>query len=65
MSSLADGYMSIIAAIALLVFSFVKGNKLGKAAGITFLVLLVAYYTYRICAAVGVCPMIEIPAFFD
>ncbi len=64
-SSLADGYMSIIAAIALLVFSFVKGNKLGKAAGITFLVLLVAYYTYRICAAVGVCPMIEIPAFFD
>lgn len=64
-SSLADGYMSIIAAIALLAFSFVKDNKLGKAAGITFLVLLVAYYTYRICAAVGVCPMIEIPALFN
>lgn len=63
-SSLADGYMSIIAAVALLCFSFVKGNKLGKAAGITFLVLLVAYYTYRICATLGICPMIEIPALF-
>ena len=63
-SSLADGYVSIIAALLLLGFSFVKGNKLGKAAGITMLVVLVAYYSYRICAACGVCPMIEIPTIF-
>ena len=63
-TSLADGYMSIIAAAVLLGFSFVKGNKLGKVAGITMLVLLVGYYSYRICAACGVCPMIEIPTIF-
>ncbi len=63
-STLADGYMSIIAAAILLGFSFFKGNKLGKAAGITFLVVLVAYYTYRILAACGVCPMIQIPTIF-
>lgn len=64
-SSLADGYMSIIAAAVLLAFSFAKENKLGKIAGITFLALLVAYYAYRICATLGVCPMIEIPTLFD
>lgn len=63
-SSLADGYVSIIAAAILLLFSFFKGNKLGKAAGITMLIVLVAYYSYRICAAVGVCPMIQIPTIF-
>lgn len=63
-SSLADGYMSIIAAAVLLVFSFFNGNKLGKAAGVTMLSILVVYYAYRICAACGVCPMIEIPTIF-
>ncbi len=63
-SSLADGYVSIIAAAILLVFSFFKGNKLGKVAGITMLIVLVAYYVYRICAACGVCPMIKIPTIF-
>lgn len=64
-SSLADGYMSIVAAAALLIFSFFRDNKLGKAAGITFMVLLVAYYAYRICATMGLCPMIEIPTLFN
>lgn len=64
-SSLADGYVSIIAAAALLIFSFFNGNKLGKAAGITFLTILVAYYAYRICAACGVCDMIIIPTIFN
>ncbi len=63
-TSLADGYLSIIAAAALLIFSFFRDNKLGKIAGATFLAILVAYYTYRICAACGVCPMIEIPRIF-
>ena len=64
-TSLADGYMSIIAAAVLLLFSFFNDNKLGRAAGITMLLLLVAYYAYRICAACGVCPMIEIPTIFS
>jgi len=64
-SSLADGYVSIIAAALLLGFSFIKGNKLGKAAGITFLAVLVAYYAYRICAACGVCDMLIIPTIFN
>ena len=64
LGSLADGYVSIIAAAVLLGFSFFKGNKLGKAAGITMLAILVAYYAYRICAACGACPMIQIPAIF-
>lgn len=63
-TSLADGYVSIIAAGLLLGFSFFKGNKLGKVAGITMLVVLLGYYSYRICAAVGVCPMIQIPTIF-
>ena len=64
-ANLADGYVSIIAAAVLLAFSFFKGNKLGKAAGITFLIILIAYYAYRICAACGVCPMIQIPSIFN
>ena len=62
--NLMDGYVSIIAAVLLLGFSFFKGNKLGKAAGITFLVVLVAYFTYRILASCGVVPMLPIPAIF-
>ena len=64
-SSLADGYVSIIAAAVLLGFSFFKGNKLGKVAGITMLLILVAYYAYRICAACGVCDMLIIPTIFN
>jgi len=64
-SSLADGYVSIIAAALLLGFSFIKGNKLGKAAGVTFLSVLVAYYAYRICAACGVCDLLIIPTIFN
>lgn len=63
-ASLADGYVSIIAAVLLLGFSFFKGNKLGKIAGVTMLVVLVGYYSYRICAACGVCPMIQLPTIF-
>ena len=66
--NLMDGYVSIIAAILLFVFAMFKGNKLGKAAGITFLVVLVAYFTYRILAAIlilnGVDIMFKIPAIF-
>lgn len=62
--ALMDGYMSIIAAAVLLGFSFFKGNKLGKAAGITMLVILAAYFTYRILAACGVVPTLIIPAVF-
>ncbi len=64
LSSLADGYVSIIAAAILLGFSFFKGNKLGKIAGVTMLIVLFGYYAYRICAALGVCPMIQIPTIF-
>lgn len=64
-TSLADGYMSIVAAAVLLIFSFFNENKLGKAAGITMLSILVAYYAYRICAACGVCEMILIPTIFS
>lgn len=64
LSSLADGYVSIIAAAILLGFSFFKGNKLGKIAGITMLVVLFGYYSYRICAALGLCPMIQLPTIF-
>lgn len=63
-ANLMDGYMSIIAALLLFGFSFFKGNKLGKAAGITFIVVLVCYFTYRILATCGVVPMLEIPAIF-
>lgn len=63
-SSLVDGYMSIIAALTLLGFSFVKGNNLGRIAGVTMLVLLVGYFSYRICAVCGLCPMLEIPTIF-
>ena len=63
-SSIADGYVSIIAATLLLGFSFIKGNKLGKIAGITFLIVLVGYYAYRICAVCGLCPMLTIPTIF-
>ncbi|MCM1439411.1 MAG: calcium/sodium antiporter [Roseburia sp.] len=62
--NLMDGYVSIIAALLLFGFSFSKGNKLGKAAGITFLVVLVGYFTYRILAACGVAPLLNIPAIF-
>ena len=64
-TSLADGYVSIIAAAVLLIFSFFKGNKLGRIAGITMLTILVGYYTYRICAACGVCDMLIIPTIFN
>lgn len=63
-TALLDGYMSIVAAAVLLGFSYFKGNKLGKAAGITMLILLVAYFTYRILAACGVVPVLQIPAIF-
>ena len=63
-ANLMDGYVSIIAALLLFGFSFFKGNKLGKVAGITFLVVLVAYFTYRILASCGVVPMLQIPAIF-
>ncbi len=63
-SSLADGYLSVIAAAVLLIFSFFNGNKLGKAAGCTMLAILIAYFSYRICAACGVCEMINIPTIF-
>ncbi|MDE7301064.1 MAG: calcium/sodium antiporter [Clostridia bacterium] len=63
-ANLMDGYVSIIAAALLFGFSFFKGKKLGKAAGITFLIVLVGYYTYRILAACGVVPMLQIPAIF-
>ncbi len=65
-ASLLDGYMSILAASVLLLFSFFKGNKLGKIAGITFLVLLVAFFTYRILSLeeVGVLPLLRIPGIF-
>lgn len=62
--NLMDGYVSIIAATLLFGFSFFKGNKLGKAAGVTFLVVLVGYFTYRILASCGVVPMLQIPAIF-
>lgn len=62
--NLMDGYVSIIAALLLLVFSFFKGNKLGKAAGVTFLVVLVSYFTYRILASCGVVPTLQVPAIF-
>lgn len=63
-ANLLDGYVSIIAAALLLGFSFFKGNKLGKAAGITFLIVLTGYFTYRILASCGVVPMLEMPAIF-
>ena len=62
--NLMDGYVSIIAAVLLFVFAFFKGNKLGKAAGVTFLILLIAYFTYRILASCGVVPMLQLPAIF-
>ncbi|MDE6075537.1 MAG: hypothetical protein K2G26_03785, partial [Clostridia bacterium] len=62
--NLMDGYVSIIAAVLLFGFAFVKGHKLGKIAGITFLVVLVGYFTYRILASCGVVPMLQIPAIF-
>jgi len=64
LNALLDGYMSIIAASVLLGFSFVKGNKLGRIAGSVMLVLLVGYFTYRILAACGVVPLLNIPAIF-
>ena len=65
--SLADGYMSIIAAAVLLIFAFFKGNKLGRIAGATMLTMLVAYYAYRICAELGVggLELITIPTIFS
>jgi cation:H+ antiporter len=62
---LLDGYMSIVAAVLLLIFSFFKGNKLTKTAGITMLVVLVAYYTYRILGTMEIVPLIRIPALFN
>lgn len=64
LTALLDGYMSLLAAVVLLGFSFFKGNKLGKAAGITMLILLIAYYAYRILAVCNVVPLIQIPAIF-
>lgn len=62
--NLMDGYVSIIAALLLFAFAFFKGNKLSKVAGVTFLVVLVTYFTYRILASCGVLPMLEMPAIF-
>ncbi len=64
LNALMDGYMSIIAAAVLLGFSFSKGNKLGRIAGSVMLVLLTGYFTYRILAACGVVPLLQIPAIF-
>lgn len=69
-SSLADGYMSIIAAVVLLGFAFIKGNKLGKIAGVTMLVILFSYFTYRITCEIvllntGVNYFIKIPTLFN
>lgn len=63
-SDLLDGYMSIIAAVVLLIFSFFNQNSLTKIAGGTMLVILVAYYTYRILGTLGVVPLVEIPTLF-
>ncbi|MDE7083834.1 MAG: calcium/sodium antiporter [Clostridia bacterium] len=62
--NLMDGYLSIIAAALLFGFSFFKGNKLGRAAGVTFLVVLAGYFTYRILASCQVETMLQIPAIF-
>ncbi|MGN0805081.1 MAG: calcium/sodium antiporter [Candidatus Coproplasma sp.] len=63
-TALLDGYMSLLAVVVLLIFSFFKGNKLGKIAGITMLTLLVAYFAYRItCVCMGI-PPFQIPAIF-
>lgn len=59
-SSLIDGFASILAAVLLLVFSFGKKHKLGKAAGFTFLGTLVVYYVYRILSTVNVIPAIPL-----
>lgn len=63
-NALLDGYMSILAAVTLWGFSFFKGNKLGKVAGITMLILLVCYFTYRILGAYEIVPVLQIPAIF-
>lgn len=63
-NALMDGYMSIIAAVLLLGFSFFKGNKLGKVAGIIMLVVLVSYFTCRILDAYEIIELWQIPAFF-
>lgn len=63
-SDLLDGYMSILAAVVLLVFSFFKGNRLTKIAGGTMLAVLVAYYVYRILGTLGVVALVEIPTLF-
>jgi cation:H+ antiporter len=63
--SLLDGYMSIIAAAILLVFSFFKNNNLTKVAGFTMLTVLVAYYAYRILGTLEVVPMLNIPSLFN
>jgi cation:H+ antiporter len=62
---LLDGYMSIIAAVVLLVFSFFKKNNLTKVAGVTMLTLLVAYYTYRILGTLEIVPVLQIPTLFN
>lgn len=59
-----DGYMSLLAAAILWGFSFFNGKKLGKAAGITMLTVLTAYFTFRIVAACGVFDLPSIPAIF-
>jgi cation:H+ antiporter len=62
---LLDGYMSIIAAAVLLIFSFFKKNNLTRAAGATMLTLLVAYYTYRILGTLEIVPVLQIPTLFN
>jgi Ca2+/Na+ antiporter len=62
---LLDGYMSIIAAVVLLVFSFFKKNNLTKVAGVTMLTILVAYYTYRILGTLEIVPVLQIPTLFN
>lgn len=63
-NALLDGHMSVIAAFVLLIFSFSKDNKLGKTAGIVMLVSIACYFVYRILAAYGVLPLLQIPAIF-
>lgn len=63
-SSLLDGYASVIAAVLLLIFGFCNKKRLGKVAGSVFLFCLIAFFTYRILATVGIVPLITIPTIF-
>ena len=53
-SFLIDCGVSVLAVLALWAFSFSKSHKLGKAAGATMLITLVAYYVYLFLVAFNV-----------